>query len=57
MCDVLQALCFLAGENSIFDGEKLLTTGNPQLERDRALFERLGLRPEERVEAAAGVAA
>jgi biotin synthase len=57
MSDELQALCFLAGANSIFYGEKLLTTGNPQHERDRALFERLGLRPEERVEAAAGVAA
>jgi biotin synthase len=40
-----QALCFLAGANSIFAGEKLLTTGNPEQDRDRALFERLGLRP------------
>ncbi|MFO0961229.1 MAG: hypothetical protein U0800_27930, partial [Isosphaeraceae bacterium] len=38
-----QALCFLAGANSIFAGEKLLTTGNPDYDRDRALFERLGL--------------
>jgi biotin synthase len=44
MSDELQALCFFAGANSIFYGEKLLTTGNPQNERDRALFERLGLR-------------
>jgi biotin synthase len=44
MDDALQALCFLAGANSIFYGDKLLTTGNPQAERDRALFERLGLR-------------
>jgi biotin synthase len=40
-----QALCFLAGANSIFAGEKLLTTGNPDYDRDRALFETLGLRP------------
>ena len=45
MSDELQALCFAAGANSIFYGEKLLTTGNPDVERDRALFERLGLRP------------
>lgn len=40
-----QALCFLAGANSIFAGEKLLTTSNPEFDRDRALFDRLGLRP------------
>jgi len=45
MSDELQALCFAAGANSIFHGEKLLTTGNPDTERDRALFARLGLRP------------
>ena len=45
MSDELQALCFAAGANSIFYGEKLLTTGNPDTERDRALFARLGLRP------------
>ena len=45
MSDELQALCFLAGANSIFYGEKLLTTGNPDTERDLALFARLGLRP------------
>ena len=45
MSEAVQALCFLAGANSIFYGEKLLTTGNPQAERDRALFEKLGLRP------------
>jgi biotin synthase len=44
--DELQALCFLAGANSIFYGEKLLTTGNPDCESDRRLFERLGLKPE-----------
>jgi biotin synthase len=51
MSDELQALCFLAGANSIFYGEKLLTTGNPQHERDKALFARLGLHAEARVEA------
>ena len=45
MSDELQALCFVAGANSIFYGEKLLTTGNPDTERDQALFARLGLRP------------
>ena len=45
MSDELQALCFSAGANSIFHGEKLLTTGNPDVERDQALFARLGLRP------------
>ncbi|MBA2350358.1 MAG: biotin synthase BioB [Burkholderiales bacterium] len=43
MSDELQALCFLAGANSIFYGEKLLTTGNPRAEQDRALLERLGI--------------
>ena len=43
MSEELQALCFLAGANSIFYGEKLLTTGNPDLEADRRMFERLGL--------------
>ena len=45
MSDELQALCFLAGANSIFYGERLLTTGNPDVARDRDLFERLGLTP------------
>jgi biotin synthase len=45
MSDELQALCFLAGANSIFYGEKLLTTPNPEADLDRQLFERLGLRP------------
>jgi biotin synthase len=43
MSDELQALCFLAGANSIFYGEKLLTTGNPDVARDRSLLARLGL--------------
>ncbi len=45
MSDELQALCFLAGANSIFYGEKLLTTGNPDVEHDQALFARLGIVP------------
>ena len=44
--DAVQALCFLAGANSIFYGDRLLTTGNPDVEADRALFARLGLVPE-----------
>jgi len=44
MDDALQALCFAAGANSIFYGDRLLTTANPQAARDRALFARLGLR-------------
>ena len=45
MPDAVQALCFLAGANSVFYGEKLLTTGNPEAARDRALFDRLGMKP------------
>jgi len=43
MAESLQALCFLAGANSIFYGEKLLTTGNPDVEADKALFAKLGI--------------
>lgn len=43
MSEELQALCFLAGANSIFYGEKLLTTGNPDTEADQALFAKLGI--------------
>jgi biotin synthase len=46
MSDAVQALCFLAGANSIFYGEKLLTTPNPGATHDQALFARLGLAPE-----------
>jgi biotin synthase len=46
MSDELQALCFLAGANSIFYGEKLLTTGNPDTAHDRLLFERLQIAAE-----------
>jgi len=42
----IQALCFLAGANSIFYGDKLLTTGNPEAEADRALMNKLGLHPQ-----------
>ena len=45
MTDEMQALCFFAGANSIFYGEKLLTTGNPDTSRDDVLFARLGLHP------------
>lgn len=45
MNEQMQALCFLAGANSIFYGEKLLTTANPGVDRDKQLFEKLGLRP------------
>ncbi len=45
MSDELQALCFLAGANSMFYGDKLLTTGNAEADRDDALFAKLGLRP------------
>jgi biotin synthase len=45
MDEAVQALCFFAGANSIFYGEKLLTTGNPEAQRDDALFDALGLEP------------
>jgi biotin synthase len=45
MNEEMQALCFLAGANSMFYGDKLLTTGNPDVDRDEALFAKLGLRP------------
>ena len=44
--EAVQALCFLAGANSIFYGDRLLTTGNPEADADRRLFEKLGLKPE-----------
>jgi biotin synthase len=45
MGEAVQALCFIAGAKSIFYGEKLLTTGNPDVARDRALLTRLGIEP------------
>jgi biotin synthase len=44
MSDEMQALCFFAGANSIFYGDKLLTTDNPMTNHDMALFDRLGVR-------------
>jgi biotin synthase len=54
MNDELQALCFLAGANSIFYGEKLLTTGNPDTEHDQRLFRRLQIVAEPPAAAPAG---
>ena len=48
MSPEMQALCFLAGANSLFYGERLLTTPNPDGDADLALLARLGLRPEDR---------
>ena len=50
MSEEMQALCFLAGANSIFYGEKLLTAGNQEADNDQALFKKLGLRAEEKVD-------
>lgn len=47
MSDEAQALCFMAGANSIFCGDKLLTTANPDVDEDEALLERLGISPQE----------
>jgi biotin synthase len=52
MSDETQALCFLAGANSIFYGERLLTTGNPDVQRDQQLFAKLGLRAQPAASAA-----
>lgn len=52
MPEGIQALCFLAGANSIFYGEKLLTTPNPEASADQRLFERLGLTPKEEADTA-----
>ncbi|HQZ29150.1 MAG TPA: biotin synthase, partial [Verrucomicrobiales bacterium] len=46
MNEELQTLCFFAGANSIFYGDKLLTTGNPQSQADLALLKKLGLEPQ-----------
>ena len=45
MGEAVQALCFMAGANSIFYGDKLLTTGNPDVQADQALLGKLGMRP------------
>jgi biotin synthase len=44
MGEAIQTLCFMAGANSIFYGDKLLTTGNPDWERDQALLGKLGMK-------------
>ena len=46
LTDEMQAMCYFAGANSIFYGDKLLTTDNPEANEDLALFERLGISPE-----------
>jgi len=43
MGEAVQAMCFAAGANSIFYGDRLLTTGNPEVEADRALLDKLGI--------------
>jgi len=48
-----QALCFMAGANSIFVGEKLLTTPNPGMDEDKQMFQLLGLKPREPFKATA----
>jgi len=53
LSDEAQALCFLAGANSVFLGDRLLTTPNPTADVDRSLFERLGLRLQLRADAVA----
>ena len=56
MDEALQALCFLAGANSIFYGDKLLTTGNPEFDKDQALMAKLGLKSGKAVTAKAQAA-
>ena len=46
LSDAAQALCFLAGANSIFYGDRLLTTANPEFDADQALFAKLGIHPQ-----------
>jgi biotin synthase len=46
MNEQMQAMAFFAGANSIFYGEKLLTTANPEADKDKRLFNRLGIEPE-----------
>lgn len=55
LSDEAQAMCFLAGANSVFMGEKLLTTANPESDRDRMLLEKLGMRWQENVETKAAI--
>ena len=53
MNDQMQAMCFLAGANSVFYGDELLTTGNASVEHDKALMNKLGLRTQAQNESAA----
>ena len=53
MGEAVQAMCFLAGANSIFYGDKLLTTGNPEALDDKAMLEKLGLKTRSKVESGA----
>ena len=57
MSDELQSLCFLAGANSIFYGDKLLTTDNAEAAADMALFDRLGIQPMEKAEGKTSICA
>lgn len=50
MSDEMQAMCFFAGANSLFYGDRLLTTDNPEADHDLQLFRRLGLNMEQKVE-------
>ena len=50
MSEEMQALCFLAGANSIFYGDKLLTTPNPDENEDLALFEKLGINASDKLQ-------
>ena len=45
MGEAMQAMCFFAGANSIFYGEKLLTAANPAEDEDKAMFQKLGIEP------------
>ena len=56
MSDETQALCFLAGANSIFYGERLLTAENPDEQHDQVLFDKLGLRSQPQADCNGGVA-
>ncbi len=56
MSDELQAMCFMAGANSLFYGDTLLTTANPQTEKDKALLAKLGISPEPKEKAEARAA-
>ena len=50
MSDEMQAMCFFAGANSLFYGDRLLTTDNPEADHDLRLFRRLGLNMQQKVE-------